>query len=62
KDGSTPLHFAAMKGKVDIAMVLLKHNANVNARTNWGMTVLGYAADDHQELVELLLAHGAAFY
>ncbi|WP_265045389.1 MULTISPECIES: ankyrin repeat domain-containing protein [unclassified Wolbachia] len=61
KDGKTPIHHAVLMGKVDIAMVLLKHNANVNARNNWGMKVLGYAADDHQELVELLLAHGASY-
>ncbi|MCX3064669.1 ankyrin repeat domain-containing protein [Wolbachia endosymbiont of Drosophila pseudotakahashii] len=58
RNSDTPLHHAVLMGKVDIAKILLKHNANVNARNNWGMTVLGYAAD--QELVELLLAHGAS--
>ncbi|WP_265021650.1 ankyrin repeat domain-containing protein [Wolbachia endosymbiont (group A) of Icerya purchasi] len=51
---------AAMTGNVDIAKVLLKHNADVNAKNNEEKTALHYAAKyNHQELVELLLAHGA---
>ncbi|MDR2046259.1 MAG: ankyrin repeat domain-containing protein [Rickettsiales bacterium] len=50
-----------MTGNVDIAKVLLKHNADVNAKNNEGKTALYYAAKyNHQELVELLLAHGAS--
>ncbi|MFP3015540.1 MAG: ankyrin repeat domain-containing protein [Wolbachia sp.] len=41
--------------------MLLKHNADVNAKNNEGKTALHYAANNnHQELVELLLAHGAS--
>lgn len=47
--------------KVDIAMVLLKHNADVNTKNNEGRTALHYATDfNHRDLVELLLAHGAS--
>ncbi|MGL9718971.1 MAG: ankyrin repeat domain-containing protein [Wolbachia sp.] len=49
-----------MKGKVDIAKILLKHNADVNAKNNEGRTALYYAVKyNHQKLVELLLAYGA---
>ncbi len=52
-----------MNGKIDVAKVLLKHNADVNAKNNEGKTALYYAAKyNHQELVELLLAHGASYY
>lgn len=54
------LHLAAMNGEFDIAKMLLKHNADVNAKNNKRMTALCYATNDNrQELVELLLAHGA---
>ncbi|WP_341815111.1 ankyrin repeat domain-containing protein [Wolbachia endosymbiont (group A) of Chalcis sispes] len=63
KNGNTSLHLAAMNGKIDVAKVLLKHNADVNAKNNEGKTALYYAAKyNHQELVELLLAHGASYY
>ncbi|WP_174132675.1 ankyrin repeat domain-containing protein [Wolbachia endosymbiont of Atemnus politus] len=49
-----------MNGEFDIAKMLLKHNADVNAKNNKRMTALRYATNDNrQELVELLLAHGA---
>ncbi|WP_353289347.1 ankyrin repeat domain-containing protein [Wolbachia endosymbiont (group A) of Paraperithous gnathaulax] len=51
-----------MTGNVDIAKVLLKHNADINTKNNEGRTALHYAAKyNHQELVELLLAHGASY-
>ncbi|NSM57019.1 ankyrin repeat domain-containing protein, partial [Wolbachia endosymbiont of Atemnus politus] len=56
------LHFAAIaiRSKVAVAKILLKHNADVNAKNNKRMTALCYATNDNrQELVELLLAHGA---
>ncbi|WP_265017862.1 ankyrin repeat domain-containing protein [Wolbachia endosymbiont (group A) of Andrena dorsata] len=55
--GGTTLCLAAMTGNVDIAKVLLKHNADINTKNNEGRTALHYAAKyNHQELVELLLA------
>ncbi|GKS78121.1 hypothetical protein wHma_01280 [Wolbachia pipientis] len=60
KDGNTALHLAVIRQKVDITRTLLKHNADVNARNNLGNTVLDCAVDNCQELVELLLAHGAS--
>ncbi|WP_265033965.1 ankyrin repeat domain-containing protein [Wolbachia endosymbiont (group A) of Sicus ferrugineus] len=63
KDGNTPLHLAAMKGKIDVVKILLEYNADVNTKNNEGRTALYYAANNnHQELVELLLAHGASYY
>ncbi|WP_065106796.1 MULTISPECIES: ankyrin repeat domain-containing protein [unclassified Wolbachia] len=61
KNGNTSLHLAAIVGRVDIAKILLKHNADVNTKNNEEKTALHYAAKyNHQELVELLLAHGAS--
>ncbi|ACN94960.1 MULTISPECIES: ankyrin repeat domain-containing protein [unclassified Wolbachia] len=60
KDGNTALHLAVIRRKVDITKTLLKHNADVNARNNLGNTALDCAVDNCQELVELLLAHGAS--
>ncbi|MCM1002188.1 ankyrin repeat domain-containing protein [Wolbachia pipientis] len=54
------LHFAAMNGELDIAKILLEHNTNVDARNHQIMTALDCATNNnHQELVKLLLAHGA---
>ncbi|WP_369408520.1 ankyrin repeat domain-containing protein [Wolbachia endosymbiont of Litomosoides brasiliensis] len=47
---------------MDVAKILLKHNADVNVENNKGKTALYCAAEcNHQELMELLLAHGAVF-
>ena len=63
KDGSTPLHWAAWRGRREVAEVLLKAGAKVNAHNqnaHWGTTPLHAAAHGNQERVaKLLLAHGA---
>jgi ankyrin repeat protein len=63
KEGSTPLHWAAWRGQVEAARLLLEAGADVNARnqnTHWGTTPLHAAAHGNQAtVVQLLLAHGA---
>lgn len=51
----TTLHFAAMKGKIDVVKILLEYNADVNTKNNEGRTALHYAANNnYQELVECI--------
>ena len=63
QEGSTPLHWAAWRGQVEAARLLLEAGADVNARnqnTHWGTTPLHAAAHGNQAAVtQLLLAHGA---
>lgn len=68
--GMTPLTNAAFMGDARIVERLLRAGANPNARTQRGLTPIFYAKwggelklrfmlDQHQEIVELLLAFGA---
>ena len=58
RDGETPLHFAFARR--DSALWLLEHGANINARTDKGLTTLIMAARDGIEnVVMLLLSRGA---
>jgi len=62
--GSTPLHHAATEGHPDVAEVLIRHGADVNARISgpgWaGFTPLHWAAYNGQkEVVQLLLSNRA---
>ena len=63
EDDTTPLHYAAWKGQVEVAAALLAAGADVNARNqnaHWGGTPLHAAAHANQRAVaELLIAHGA---
>lgn len=63
KDGSTPLHWAAWRGQTEVARLLLKAGAEVNAQNqnaHWGTTPLHAAAHGNQAAVaQLLIAHGA---
>jgi len=62
KEGSTPLHWAAWRGQVEAARLLLEAGAEVNARnqnTHWGTTPLHAAAHGNQAaVVQVLLARG----
>ncbi|KAF6809739.1 dual specificity mitogen-activated protein kinase kinase 1 [Colletotrichum plurivorum] len=66
--GNTPLHLAVRRqDKLAVAMLLYK-GAGVDAKTNWGTTPLqmtanqfrGHLADDHAQVLDLLLRGGAA--
>jgi ankyrin repeat protein len=51
-----------MKGKTDIANVLIAKGAKVNTKTKDGQTALIYAArapGDRSDIVKLLIGHGA---
>lgn len=51
QNGDTPLHLAAAKGRRKITMLLLKHNANVNARAKNLCTPLHYAAGSRSTFI-----------
>ena len=56
-DGDTALFYAAKKGRIDIASVLVKAGANVNHSNNVGQTPLMYAG--FHDMTEYLLGCGA---
>jgi ankyrin repeat protein len=65
KDGWTSLHWAAFKGRLEVAQVLLDHGANANMETKRGETALHIVSRgeyDSQEqgvgTARLLLEHG----
>lgn len=61
-EGRTTLQRAVMAGDVTQAQALVEQGANVNLVGNqrWGMTPLvGAIANNHPELIQLLLANGA---
>jgi uncharacterized protein len=56
----TGLHTAAVNGNLQIAAILIKAGARIDARDNIGNTPLIYAADhDHLEMAKLLMDVGA---
>jgi ankyrin repeat protein len=57
-EGDTPLMWAAEKGKVNAAQILLEYGADINAENEEGMTALNWAAKNgHLELAVVLLNH-----
>ena len=56
----TPLHWAAVWNKLEVAKVLLANGAQVNADNNGGETALAVARYNHsREMEALLWQHGA---
>lgn len=56
----TPMHLAALGGRLDVAKLLLAHGADVNLKTNDGSLPLHFAVrNGHLELVKLLVYHTA---
>ena len=51
-EGATPLHWAAFKGNLDAAKLLVRYGANVNALTKKGSTPLRLAKTHKQKKVE----------
>ena len=59
-DGQTALVNAIVQDHLDIAKLLLQHNANPNIYDNRGMTPLFFATTSKQlDIIKLLLQHGA---
>ena len=65
----TPLHLASEMGHLDTVRLLLSHSADVHARDDEGRTPFQLAAEpdpkvdrSHQDVVQLLLEHGAEDY
>ncbi|KAM7415280.1 hypothetical protein PAMA_019889 [Pampus argenteus] len=55
-DGFTPLHVAALHGRSALVALLIRHGANVNARTNQSATPLHLASQNsHIQVVRFLL-------
>jgi len=56
KLGATPLHFASLKGYLDMVKLLIEHNANVNHLNNMKRTPLHRAAfHGHIDVIKVLL-------
>lgn len=57
----TPLHWAAVKGHLDVVKFLVESDAHVNVRDDRGRTPLHRASDnDHLDVVSYLIEEGAA--
>jgi ankyrin repeat protein len=58
--GQTPLHFAAVYGRMASTELLIENGANVNAKDHNGDTPLAIAVKiGHKEVVKFLRKHGA---
>ena len=56
----TPLHFAAFRGRKEVAELLINEGADVNAKSDEGKTPLDRAiGHKHPKIRDLLRKHGA---
>ena len=54
-----PLHFAALQNNKDVVGLLLKHTADVNAKSKDGKTALYVAAQkENEDVMEVFRQHG----
>ena len=58
-DHTTPLHEASSYGLLDAARLLLSHGAKVDEKDGSGKTPLQLASRRRDEMIKLLVAHGA---
>jgi hypothetical protein len=59
-NGSTPLHYVAWKGHIEIVRLLLQNGAEVNMKSDGGSTPLRLAAiQGHVDILHLLVKNGA---
>ena len=57
--GSSPLLFAAQKGKIEIVKILLTAGANINFKNNYELDATHFASKEgHYEIVKLLIKFG----
>ena len=59
KEQQTSLHLASASGNVDIAHLLLENGADVDAKNNRDRSAYQILDKRHDEVAQLLLAHGA---
>ena len=56
---ATPLYFAAQRGHLEVAGLLISHGAEVNNLSKWGAPLHIAARKGYEEIVVLLLKNGA---
>lgn len=58
--GATPLHWAGIRGQVEISMYLIQNGSDVNIKENHGGPPLHWAAHfDHTSVIRALISKGA---
>lgn len=59
EDGMTPLHHAAISGRLDTARVLLEEGAHISSKDSRGLTALHHSARNHQSsFIKMIVSKG----